>query len=172
MYEGGIREPFLVRWPALVRKGAKVEPGSDCSTPISSPDLFPTLLEAASAKPESNHTLDGVSLVPLLRGESLAERSLFWHYPHYGNQGGAPAAAIRRGDWKLIHWYEGDRLELFQLATDLGEQRNVAAREPQLVAELRAELDEWRTKVGAKHATRNPAFDPKKTNGRSANRPR
>jgi arylsulfatase A-like enzyme len=172
MYEGGIREPFLVRWPAVIKPGAKVAPGSDCSTPISSPDLFPTLMEAAQAQPDGQQTRDGVSLVPLLRGEVLQDRALFWHYPHYGNQGGAPAAAIRRGDWKLIHWYEGDRLELFHLATDLGEQNNVAAKEPERVAKLRAELDHWRAQVGAKLPTPNPAFDSKKTNGRFAARPR
>ncbi|MFO0820694.1 MAG: sulfatase [Pirellulales bacterium] len=172
MYEGGIREPFLVRWPTVIKPGAKVTPGSDCSTPISSPDLFPTLMEAAHAQPDAQQTRDGVSLVPLLRGESLQERALFWHYPHYGNQGGAPAAAIRRGDWKLIHWYEGDRLELFHLASDLGEQHNVAAKEPERVAKLRAELDQWRAQVGAKLPTSNPAFDSKKTNGRFAARPR
>jgi arylsulfatase A-like enzyme len=98
----------------------------------------------------------------------LPERSLCWHYPHYGNQGGAPGAAIRRGDWKLIHWFENDRLELFNLRTDIGETTNLADKEPQLVQSLRAELQVWQKEVGALMPTKNPAYDSAKPNGRAA----
>jgi arylsulfatase A-like enzyme len=165
MYEGGIREPLLVRWPAVLK------PGSVITTPVSSPDFFPTLLEAAGAKPQPGQTLDGTSLLPLLKGGTLPERALFWHYPHYGNQGGAPSAALRRGDWKLIEWQEDNRAELFNLAADLGEQTNLAAKEPQRVAQLRAELHAWQKQVGAKFPLPNPTYDPAKPSGRFAARP-
>ncbi len=166
MYEGGIREPFLVRWPAVVKAGSVV------GTPVSSPDIFPTLLEAAGGKPQPGQTLDGVSLVPLFKGGTLPERALFWHYPHYGNQGGAPAAAIRRGDWKLIEWQEDGRAELFNLSQDLGEKNDLAAKEPQRVAKLRDELHAWQKQVGAKFPIPNPDYDPAKPSGRSAPRPK
>ncbi len=160
MYEGGIREPLIMRWPGVVKAGSVI------NTPVSSPDFFPTLLEVAGAKPAPNQTLDGMSLLPLLKGGALPERALFWHYPHYGNQGGAPSAAIRRGDWKLIEWQESNRAELFNLATDLGEQSDLAAKEPQRVAELRAELAAWQKQVGAKFPTPNPKYNPAKPDGR------
>ncbi len=164
MYEGGIREPLLVRWPALVK------PGHVVSTPVSSPDFFPTLLEVAGAKPQPGQLLDGTSLLPLFKGGALPERALFWHYPHYGNQGGAPSAAVRRGDWKLIEWQEDNRSELFNLAQDIGEQSDLAAKEPQRVAQLRDELHAWQTHVGAKFPIPNPTYDPAKPSGRFASK--
>jgi arylsulfatase A-like enzyme len=164
VYEGGIREPLIVRWPAVVK------PGRVIATPVSSPDFFPTLLDATATKPMPGQTLDGVSLLPLFRGGSLPERSLFWHYPHYGNQGGAPSAAIRRGEWKLIEWFEDDRVELFHLATDLGETNDLADREPKRVATLRDELHAWQRDVGAKHPGPNPHYDATKPSGRAAKR--
>jgi len=162
MYEGGIREPLLVRWPAVVKAGSVID------TPVSSPDFFPTLLAAAKAQPQPGQVLDGVSLMPLFNNDALPERPLFWHYPHYGNQGGAPGAAIRRGPWKLIHWMEDDRVELFDLSKDLGETSNLAEKEPQRVAQLRAELAAWQKEVGAKAATPNTAYDAAKPDGRGA----
>ena len=164
MYEGGIREPLIVRWPAAVKAGSVID------TPVSSPDFFPTLLEAAGAKSQPGQTLDGTSLVPLLKGGTLPERALFWHYPHYGNQGGAPSSAVRRGDWKLIEWAEENRAELFNLAQDIGEQTNLADKEPQRVASLRAELAAWQKQVGAKFPSPNPNFDATKPNARGAKR--
>jgi arylsulfatase A-like enzyme len=164
MYEGGIREPLLVRWPGVAAAG------STMTTPVSSPDFFPTLLAAAGAPPAAGQGADGVNLRPVLAGGAGPERALFWHYPHYGNQGGAPAAAIRRGDWKLIEWLEDGRVELFHLAADLGEQHDLAAREPDRVAALRAELHAWQQSVGALQPTPNPAYDPTKPNGRHAAR--
>lgn len=164
MYEGGIREPLIVRWPGVTR------PGSVIGTPVSSPDFFPTFLEAAGARPAPGQVLDGRSLVGVLKGGSLPERALFWHYPHYGNQGGAPTAAVRRGDWKLIEWMEDGRVELFNLAQDLSESTDLAAREPDRVARLRTELHAWQKEVGALFPTRNPAYDPRKPSGRAAER--
>lgn len=165
MYEGGIREPLLVRWPAVVK------PGNVINTPVSSPDFFPTLLDAAGTQPQPNQTLDGMSLIPVFKGGTLPERALFWHYPHYGNQGGAPSAAIRRGTWKLIEWQEDGRTELFDLAIDLGEQNDLAAREPERVTQLREELHAWQQQVDAKYPIANPHYDPTQPSGRVAKRP-
>ncbi len=165
LYEGGIREPLVVRWPGVVK------PGSVIGTPVSSPDFFPTLLEAAGARRKPGQVLDGVSLLPVLKGQGPPpERALFWHYPHYGNQGGAPGAAIRRGDWKLIEWFEDGRVELYHLAEDLGEKNDLAAREPGRVKQLAAELHAWQEEVGAKRPAPNPRWDPSKPSGRAANR--
>lgn len=165
MYEGGIREPLIVRWPGITT------PGSTIAAPVSSPDLMPTLLDAAGTQPTPGQRLDGVSLRPMLRGGTAPDRALFWHYPHYGNQGGAPAAAVRRGPWKLIHWFEDDRVELFDVVADLGETRDLAAREPARVAALRAELTAWQRDVGAKLPITNPTYDPAQPNGRASPRP-
>jgi arylsulfatase A-like enzyme len=164
LYEGGIRVPFLVRWPKVVK------PGMEIAAPISSPDLMPTLLEATGATPAEEHALDGTSIVPMVRGESSPERALYWHYPHYGNQGGAPSAAIRLGDWKLIQWYEDDRVELFNLTNDLSEQTDLAASEPDRVRSLQGKLRAWQKEVTAKFPTPNGDFDPNKKNGRFAPR--
>ena len=166
LYEGGIREPLLVRWPA---RGQGRQRRDD--TPVSSPDFFPTLLEAAGAQPQPGQPLDGVSLVPVLKGGTLPERALFWHYPHYGNQGGAPAAAIRRGDWKLIEWFEDGRVELFNLARDPGEETDLAAREPERAARLRAELHDWQRQRAAIRPAPNPRYEPGRPSGRAAVRP-
>ena len=165
MYEGGIREPLLVRWPGVV------PPGRVTGTPVSSPDFFATLLEAAGAPPQAHQTLDGTSLLPVFKGGSLPERALFWHYPHYGNQGGAPAAAIRRGDWKLIEWAEDQRVELFNLRTGLSEQTNLSGDQPRRAAQLLNELHAWQKQTGSKFPTPNPDYDPAKPSGRAAQRP-
>jgi arylsulfatase A-like enzyme len=165
MYEGGIREPLLMRWPAVLAAGRVID------VPVSSPDFFPTLLDATGANPAPNHRLDGVSLLPVLRGETLPERALYWHYPHYGNQGGAPSAAIRRGSWKLIEWMEDQRAELFDLAKDPSENNDLANREPARVATLRAELKNWQTEIRVRYPTPNPAYDPSQPGGRISVRP-
>jgi hypothetical protein len=140
MYEGGIREPLIMRWPATIK------PGTVIATPVSSPDFFPTFLDVAGIKPQAGQTLDGVSLLPLFKGGAQPDRALFWHYPHYGNQGGAPSAAIRRGDWKLIRIFHGGgngahRHLLFNLSDDPGEKNNLAAQRPELVRDLDALID-------------------------------
>jgi arylsulfatase A-like enzyme len=164
IYEGGIREPLLIRWPAVI------QPGSVSRAPVSSPDFFPTLVEVAEVPSTHDLLLDGVSLMPAFRGGSLPERALFWHYPHYGNQGGAPSAAIRRGDWKLIEWMEDQRVELFHLASDLGEEIDLYREQPRRADELRAELRAWQKEVGARFPTPNPHFDPARPSGRDAAR--
>ena len=138
LYEGGIREPWIVRWPGVAA------PGSTCSAPITSQDLLPTVLEAVGAPLPAGRVIDGVSFAPCLRGEPATPRgSLVWHYPHYGNQGGFPGAALRHGDWKLIERHEDGRVHLYDLATDPGERADLAERHPEVVEELRAELHTW-----------------------------
>lgn len=155
LYEGGLRVPLLIRWPAVI------QPGSQLDSPVALTDLTPTLLEAAGVDlAKTVGPLDGRSLIGLWRGESLPERPLCWHFPHYSNQGGRPGGAIRRGDWKLIENFEDGSWELFDLAHDPGESNNLASREPQRAAALREELARWRRRVGAQMCQPNPEFDP------------
>ncbi len=152
LYEGGIREPLIVRSPG-------VRAGAVCDTPVISIDYFPTILEMAGLGPP-RHAVDGVSLMPLLRGEGLSREAIYWHYPHYSNQGGPPASAIRNGDYKLIEFLEGPRVELFRLTDDPGEQRNLARTEKRRLVEMRARLRQWRSSVDATMPTLNPHYDP------------
>ncbi len=142
VYEGGIREPWLVRYPGATR------PGSVSSEPISSIDLYATV--AAAAKIELQHKIDGVDLMPALRGEQLGRDALYWHYPHYSNQGGIPGGAIRVGDYKLIERYEDGRVHLYNLADDVGEANDLASEQPQRVNRMRRQLHDWYQKVDAK----------------------
>lgn len=147
MYEGGIREPLLVRAPGLTAAGSVNE------TVVSSVDFFPTLLELCGV--ESSAELDGESFVAALAGEEVERGPIYWHYPHYGNQGGLPSAAVRDGDWKLIRWFETGQEELFRLDLDPSEQYDLAARYPEKLAELSGSLDGWLEDVGAQFATLN-----------------
>ena len=134
--------------------------GSTCETPIVLTDLVPTLLEAAGVEPAKTvGPLDGINITPLLRGESLPSRTLFWHFPNYTNQGARPAGAIRDGDFKLVENFEDDGLELFNLKTDQGETRNLAVSEPARTDDLRRKLHAWRAEVGARMPVLNPEFD-------------
>lgn len=156
LYEGGIRVPFIVKWPG------KTKAGSITDVPVTSTDFYPTMLEMANIplKPETHK--DGNSFVPLLKGEKYSQRDLFWHYPHY--EGGfEPASAIRSGDWKLIQFYEESRFELYNLKEDIGEYHNVADQYPEKAQELRDKVYTWRKKVNASEPTPNPNFDPLKT---------
>ena len=143
LYEGGIREPWIIHVPGVTR------PGSVCDTPVVSTDFYPTLLELAGLPQLPKQHLDGVSLVPLLKGGALQRGPLYWHYPHYSNQGGAPGGAVRDADWKLIEWYEDGRCELFDLRQDPGETTNRATEQADKVNELRNKLAAWRKTVQA-----------------------
>lgn len=142
-YEGGIREPYLIRWPGVTK------PGSTNSTPVCSIDFFPTIMEAAGVSIE--HKIDGQSLVPLLNHSgSLNRDALYWHYPHYSNQGGIPSGAIRMGDWKLIERYEDGRLHLYNLNADIGELNDLARKFPDRVRSMKSKLHDWYKEVDAK----------------------
>jgi len=151
LYEGGTRVPMIIAAPGRVHPGVS-------DTPVTSPDLFPTLLELAGLPLQPRAHVDGRSILPILRGGALPERPVFWHYPHYGNQGGSPGSAMRKGEWKLIQWFEGDRIELFNLKSDPGEKTNLASGEPSRVREMQRELDAWRKEVGARMPAPNPAW--------------
>jgi len=150
LYEGGIREPMLIKCPGTT------EPGRVCAQPVISTDFYPTLLELAGLPPRPDQHVDGKSLLPLLEGGSLDRGPLFWHYPHYGNQGGAPGSAVRDGRWKLIHWYEDDRVELFDLEADIGENVDLAEQRPDIVNSLKEKLTAWLEDVNAGFPTLNP----------------
>jgi arylsulfatase A-like enzyme len=154
LYEGGLREPLIVRWPGTIAAG------SECDTPMVLTDLMPTLLETAGTDPAKTvGPLDGVSIMKLLRGQSLPARTLFWHFPNYTNQGGRPAGAVRDGDWKLVEQFEDGSLELYNLSNDIGETTNLATTEHERANELHRKLREWRQSVGARMPTPNPEFD-------------
>ena len=145
LYEGGIREPFLTRWPGVVKEGAISD------VPVMSADLLPTAFAAAGVTPPGERPIDGCDLVPLLKGGVAPGRdALFWHYPHYGNQGGFPGAAVRMGDWKLIQRLEDGRVHLYNLRADPGERDDLAASEPERAAAMRARLHAWQRETGAR----------------------
>ncbi|GAB4139665.1 MAG: hypothetical protein Tsb009_08710 [Planctomycetaceae bacterium] len=155
VYEGGIREPCIIRWPG------KVKPGTTCDVPISSVDFWPTIAEISGTAAKHTHKVDGVSLLPLLKQTgSLADRALYWHYPHYHHM--APAGAIRYGDYKLIENFETNELELYNLSKDIGESNNLIGSDPRTTKKLHDMLKAWRKKVGARMPTLNPNFDPKR----------
>ncbi|MCP4166938.1 MAG: sulfatase [Chloroflexi bacterium] len=154
MYEGGTREPLLIKWPGIIPAG------SMCSTPITSPDFYPTLLQAAELALMPDQHCDGVSFLALLQGDENFERGpIFWHYPHYGNQGGTPGSSVRLGDYKLIEFFEEDRVELYNLRVDLGEKTNLAEAEPDRTAHMKQLLAEWRLSVEAKIPQSNPDWE-------------
>lgn len=146
LYEGGIRVPWIVRWPG------KVKPGTINATPIISTDCYPTLLEVAGLPPTPDHPLDGLSLVPLLTQSPGFEReSLYFHYPNYAfHKQNRLGSAIREGNHKLIKYYDNDSLELYDLSRDIGEKQNLAAQSPELAARLAANLEHWLRETDAK----------------------
>ncbi len=154
-YEGGVRVPFIVCWPGVVR------PGSTSSRPVQTVDLYPTLLEATGVDDAPGHERDGASLVALLKGKgSTPDRSLYWHYPHYHPGGATPHGAVRSGDWKLIESYESGHLELYNLASDLAESTDLSNALPEKANEMARDLAAWRKKVGAQMPVPNPAHVP------------
>ena len=155
MYEGGIREPCIIRWPGVVK------PGSECGVPISSVDFWPTIAEIAGTTSKFKHRVDGVSLLPLLKQTgSLKDRGLYWHYPHYHHT--APVGAVRYGDFKLLEYFEDGKLELYNLAKDIGETRDLAKSNPKKTQQLHAMLKAWRKDINAQMPRANPNFDPKR----------
>jgi len=155
LYEGGIREPMFIKWP-----GSGSE-GSVSSVPVTSTDFYPTILEMAGVALMPEQHMDGISLVPLLTGSSdIEKRPIFWHYPHYSNQGGKPGAAIRMGDLKLIEFFEDNSVELYNLSDDPGEQLDLSSEMPGKVEELLKMLHSWQVEVDAEGMDPNPGFDP------------
>jgi len=151
LYEGGVRVPFIVRWPGVVK------PGSTSDEAAVHVDLYPTFCEIAGAKKPEKQVLDGVSLVPLLKDGSakLGREAIYYHFPGYLEGGGpgqwrtTPVGTIRMGDWKLLEFFEDGRIELYNLKDDLGEKKDLAAAMPEKARELREKLAAWRREIGA-----------------------
>ena len=160
LYEGGIRVPMIARWKGVIA------PGSTCDVPVIGTDYFPTFLEAASAAPPPADTqpLDGESLLALMTGqsESLRRQAIFWHMPGYLPGRQAPATAMHAGNWKLIKSYEEDSIELYNLAQDISEEHDLAAKLPEKAAELHAALKAWVAETGARIPPQNPKYKPTK----------
>jgi arylsulfatase A len=163
LYEGGIREPLIVRWPGVVK------PGTTCGEPVISVDFFPTFLDILGLERKLSHVIDGVSLVPLLKQSGgLNRKAIFWHYPHYHSSSIGPCGAVRAGDYKLIEWFDeticgpGKTFELYNLKQDIGEQNNLAKQRPEKTTELREMLSAWRNEVKAQMLTPNTNYNPKK----------
>ncbi|MBT3278467.1 MAG: sulfatase [Phycisphaerales bacterium] len=153
MYEGGIREPGIIRAPGLTT------PGSSSVAPVTSTDFYPTILDLLGKKLLPDQHKDGVSLRPILDGsypKEFATRPIFWHYPHYGNQGGFPSSAIRKGDWKLIQSLEDGHFELYNLKTDIGEQKNLAKTNKAKLAELFEHMKQIRKDTKARFLRPKP----------------
>lgn len=179
-YEGGIRVPACVSWPGVVK------PGSTCDTPITGVDLMPTFAELAGAKLPTTQSVDGRSWVPLLSGRSLPERNIFWHYPLYLSGAGynqvvpvfgteqmywraTPCSVIRRGDWKLIQFFEDDSVQLYNLRSDLGEQNDLSKSDPGKATQMLQALRQWQKDTQAVIPTKlNPDFGKSSGGQRSA----
>lgn len=152
LYEGGIRVPTCVRWPGVIQAGSETE------TPITSVDFLPTFAELAGIPLPTSQPVDGESFLPLLKGKpALRDRAIFWHYPLYLTGRASPASAIRKGDWKLIEYFEDGRLELYNVRTDDSESSNMAAEAPKTARDLHKRLVAWRRATNAvEPRERNP----------------
>ena len=163
-YEGGLRVPFIFRWPG------KIPANTVCRAPVNHVDLAPTVCEAVGARLPEDRIIDGVSLMPLLRrAGSIPSRPFFWHFPHYWwGTNVRPYSVVRDGDWKLIRHYETGKEELYNLAEDLSERHDLAPRRPDLVRRLGGELDKWLRNVGAKLPKPNPDYAAPRAGKRAA----
>jgi len=151
LYEGGIREPLIIRWPGVTR------PGSVCDVPVTSTDFYPTILEMARMPAQDAQCSDGISLLPLLTGaKSLTRDAIYWHYPHYHPSGHRPSGAVRAGDYKLIEFYEDGRIELYSVAEDLSEEHDLSSEMPEKAVRLQTMLHRWLKSVEAQMPQRNP----------------
>ena len=152
-WEGGIREPYFIKVPWMENAPGTVD------VPVTGADFFPTILDLVGIPLLPTQHIAGLSLKPLLKGESIPERPLFWHYPHYGNQGGDPSSIIREGPWKLIYYWEDDKSELYNLDQDSREQNDVSEENSDLVAEMRGKLKAFLFLNNANLPKDDPAYD-------------
>ena len=172
LYEGGIREPMIVKWPGVTPAG------KTCRQPVIGVDFYPTLLEIAGVEPPEDYTLDGLSFASLLKDPQakLDREAIFWHFPCYLQGSGdphggpfrtTPAGAVRSGDWKLIEWFETGRVEMYNLKEDIGEQNNLAEKMPEQRQRLYKLLTDWRKQTNAPiPTTPNPRYDPRAKPGK------
>ncbi|MDH3650126.1 MAG: sulfatase [Saprospiraceae bacterium] len=154
LYEGGIREPLIIRWPGQGMRG------TECSVPVISTDFFPTILDMLEIPLPQELRLDGVSIASLVKGGTALNReAIFWHFPHYSNHGmQSPGGAVRGGDYKLLEYFENNGVQLFNLKSDIGEQQDLAQSEPGKVQELKKMLHVWRQSVNAQMMQPNPDY--------------
>ena len=158
LYEGGLRVPLIIKWPGTIKKNAT------CHVPVISDDLLPTVLDMTGGRTSADGPIDGISLVPLLTGEgNFPDRRLYWYYPHYARE---PGAVVRDGNYKLIEFYDPPRVELYNLARDLGEQNDLSAMMPDRVDRMQGQIREWLDAVGAIRHAPNPHFDRSRPRGR------
>jgi len=151
LYEGGIREPMIIKWPGVVK------PNTACDAVVTSTDFYPTMLEMAGLELMPRQHADGVSLIPLLKQKDTPNRqAIYWHFPHYHGSGNRPSAAVRAGDYKLIEWFETGQIELYNLKNDLSETNDLTEQMPQKAAELKKMLHNWRQQVDARLPKPNP----------------
>lgn len=153
LYEGGIKEPSIVRIPGFTK------PGSTMDKPYTSTDIFPTILAACGLPLDEKVHMDGVSLQTTMKSDK--DRALYWHYPHWGNQGGSPGGAVRLGDYKYIRYYTGKPAELFNLKEDPSEQTNLIGKEPKVAEKLSSMFDAWLKETDAVMPIKNPDYDGK-----------
>lgn len=156
-WEGGIREPYYIRYPKVTKAN------TTCDVAVTGADFYPTILDLCSLPAKPDQHVDGVSLRPLLEGGKIDSRPLYWHYPHYDNQGGEPSSIIRVGDWKLIHYYDDGRDELYHLAVDPSEESDLARSYPARTKELSEQLLQWLESVDAKFPEPDPRYKPEVT---------
>lgn len=158
LYEGGTRVPLMIKWPGITK------PGAVCDVPVTSSDFYPTFLDLLGFKGDEKHNknLDGISIAPVLKDPSgtLERKTLYWHHPHYYPGRKGPVSAMRKGKWKLLHYYEDNRLELYNLEEDIGEQNNLIDTYPEKTQCLYQVLKIWRKQVNAKLPRQNPDFIP------------
>lgn len=151
-WEGGIRQPFYIAWPGVTN-------GQVTEVPAIGTDFYPTILGIAGLPAKPDQHLDGVDLSPVLKGETIGERPLYWHYPHYGNQGGEPSAIMIQDGWKLITYFEDYRKELYQIQDDIGEQTDLADQHPERVDAMAEAIANWQEEVDAAFPTENGNYD-------------
>jgi len=163
-YEGGTRVCQMMRWPGVI------QPHTACTVPVTSTDFYPTFLEAAGVELIPEQHRDGLSLMPLMKGGNELDReAIYWHYPHYSNQGGTPAAAMVSGEWKLIEFFEDDRCELYNVRTDPSEQCDRSGSEPGRTGQMLASLKAWQRDVEALIPDVNPEYERQVRQPRVAN---
>lgn len=153
MYEGGIKVPFIMKW------GSTTKPNTTIETPINSIDVFPTIAKTIDKNYKKSNDVDGIDLLKILaNSKAYYNRNLIWHYPHYSNQGGKPAAAIREGDFKLIYFYEDKTAELYNIEKDISEKNNISASNPVISKKLTQKLMDWLKQNANDNFKPNPNF--------------
>ena len=153
-YEGGVRVPFIVIIPGITK------PGIETELPVVGMDLYPTILDLTGLEVIEN---DGKNLIPFFKSKDrqINRSSLFWHYPHYHPGGATPYSAMRKGDYKLIEFFEDGRLELYNLAEDVGEEMDLAEENPEILRQMHRALQDWRDQVDAQYPSENPDYGPR-----------